>query len=101
MKKIFKKYMDDKIKLDKWEMVGVLSLVIVLCGVFGWAYEVVFYYLNSGMETVYLRGANFLPWINIYAIGSLLIYLIAKLSTLFILKIQSSCDKNFNIKYNS
>ena len=73
MKKIFKKYMDDKIKLDKWEMVGVLSLVIVLCGVFGWAYEVVFYYLNSGMETVYLRGANFLPWINIYATGSILI----------------------------
>lgn len=73
MKKIFKDYINGKTKLDKWEIVGIILLIIVLTGAFGWLYEVVFYYLNSGMKTVYLRGANFLPFINIYATGSLLI----------------------------
>ena len=33
-----------------------------------------FYYFNSGMKQFYYRGGNFLPWINIYAIGALMIY---------------------------
>ena len=33
-----------------------------------------FYYFNGGMQKFYWRGGNFLPWINIYATGSLMIY---------------------------
>lgn len=49
------------------------SLVIVLSGIMGWVYEFFFYYINSGFKQFYMRGGNFLPWINIYAMGALLI----------------------------
>ena len=28
------------------------------------------------MKEIYFRGGNFLPWINIYAIGAIIIYLL-------------------------
>ena len=34
----------------------------------------IIHYFNSGMKEFYWRGGNFLPWINIYAIGSIGIY---------------------------
>lgn len=36
--------------------------------------EFIFYYFNGGMQEFYWRGGNFLPWINIYAAGSIMIY---------------------------
>ena len=65
------------IKLDKKQLVTFFSLFIIITGIFGWVYEVLFYYLNSGFETFYLRGRNFLPWINIYVYGGLLILFLA------------------------
>ncbi len=65
--------MDNK-KYDKQTMIGVISMLIVISGIFGFVYEFIFYYINSGMKEFYYRGGNFLPWINIYAIGSLFIY---------------------------
>ena len=63
-----------KIKaLDKWQKLGILMLVVVLSGVFGWIYEVVLYFFDGGMKDFYMQGGNFLPWINIYAFGALLI----------------------------
>lgn len=53
---------------------GIICLLVVISGIFGFIYEFIFYYFNSGMKEFYYRGGNFLPWINIYAIGSLLIY---------------------------
>ena len=52
----------------------IFCLIIVITGIFGFIYEVIFYYFNSGMKMVYWRGGNFLPWINIYAIGSIMLY---------------------------
>lgn len=78
MKELYKNYLDNKIKLDKWTLLAVLSLVIVISGVFGFIYEFIFYYFNSGMQTFYYRGSNFLPWINIYATGSIMIYLLTR-----------------------
>ena len=63
-------------KLDKLTIFGVACLVFAIAGFFGWLYEFIFYYLNSGMKTFYYRGANFFPWINIYATGSLLIFVL-------------------------
>ena len=61
------------INKDKKFDIGIISLVIVLSGIFGFIYEFIFYYFNGGMKDFYWRGGNFLPWINIYAIGALLI----------------------------
>ena len=73
MKEIYNKYLNNKLKLDKKQIISIICLVIVISGVVGWIYEFIFYYFNSGMKTFYMRGANFLPWINIYAWGSLMI----------------------------
>ncbi len=73
MKDIFKNYVDDKIKLEKWQIVCLLCLIIPISGFFGFIYEYIFYFFNGGMEKFYWRGGNFLPWINIYAIGSIII----------------------------
>lgn len=69
----FHEYMTDKVRLSKWQKVGVLMLVWVFAGFFGWVYEFIFYFFNGGMEKFYMQGGNFLPWINIYAIGAILI----------------------------
>ena len=76
MKKFFKDYMEDKIKLEKYQKLGVFSIILLVSGLFGWVYEFIFYYFNSGMKTWYMRGGDFLPWINIYAIGAFLILII-------------------------
>lgn len=76
MKEVYNKYINDEYKFDKITMLGIVSLIIVIAGVFGFIYEFIFYYLNSGMKTFYYRGSNFLPWINIYAIGAIIIYLL-------------------------
>lgn len=70
---MIKKYINDEIKLENYQLIGVLCLVIVISGLFGWLYEFIFYYFNFGMKTFYWQGGNFLPWINIYAIGSMMI----------------------------
>ena len=61
------------LKLDKKQLISLICLVIVISGIFGWLYEFIFYFFNSGMKTFYMRGGNFLPWINIYAYGAFLI----------------------------
>lgn len=74
-KKILLDYLRKDIKLERWQWVGILMLVVVFAGMFGWVYEFIFYYFDGGMKEFYMQGGNFLLWINIYAIGSLLIML--------------------------
>lgn len=76
MKKYFNNYLNNDFKFDKLTKIGIFSLLIVMSGIFGFIYEFIFYYFNSGMKYFYYCGGNFLPWINIYAIGALFIYLI-------------------------
>ena len=76
MKEFYNKYLNEKIKFDKLTIVAITCLIIVISGVFGFVYEFIFYYFNGGMKEFYYRGGNFLPWINIYAIGSILIILL-------------------------
>ena len=64
-------------KLDRKELISFICLVIVICGFIGWGVEVIFYYIDSGFKTIYWRGGNFLPWINIYAWGALLMITLA------------------------
>ena len=76
MKEFYNKYLNKKIKFDKLTIIAITCLIIVISGVFGFVYEFIFYYFNGGMKEFYYRGGNFLPWINIYAIGSILIILL-------------------------
>lgn len=73
MKYVFKKYINDDFKLDRKIFFGILCLISVISGIFGFLYEFIFYYFNEGMKDFYWRGGNFFPWINIYAIGSIMI----------------------------
>ena len=70
---MIKDYINNETKLTRKEFIIIFCLVAVIGGVFGWLYEVLFYYLNSGFKEVYMRGGNYLPWINIYMYGSFLI----------------------------
>lgn len=74
MKKIYDNYTNKECSFDKLTMLGIFCLIIVISGIFGFVYEYIFYFFNGGMKEFYFRGGNFLPWINIYAIGSLVIY---------------------------
>lgn len=76
MKEKYKKYISEDYKFDMMTMIGIFCLIIVISGVFGFIYEFIFYYFNSGMTQFYWRGGNFLPWINIYATGALMIFFI-------------------------
>ena len=64
-------------KLNNKELITFICLVIIICGFIGWGVEVLFYYIDSGFKTIYWRGGNFLPWINIYAWGALLMITMA------------------------
>ena len=72
---MIKEYINKEHKFSKEEWIGIIALTLVLSGVFGWLYEVIFYFLNSGCKTWYMRGGNFLPFINIYMHGAILILL--------------------------
>ena len=74
MSKFYNNYLDSRIKPERSLFVGIVFFVVVISGVFGWVYEFIFYWINSGFEKFYWRGGNFLPWINIYAYGSLIIW---------------------------
>lgn len=74
MKEFFKDYMEKDHSFDRITMGAIFSLIIVVSGVFGFLYEFIFYFFNSGMTEFFWRGSNFLPWINIYATGSIMIY---------------------------
>ncbi len=74
MKKEYSNYLNKNHSFDKKTMFAIMSLVVAFSGFFGFIYEVIFYYFNEGVNTFFFRGGNFLPWINIYAIGALLVY---------------------------
>lgn len=66
--KTFQNYMKGKIKLKKYQWVGIIFLVVVIAGFVGWLYEFLLAWAEKGQ--IYMKGGNFLPWMNIYAIGA-------------------------------
>lgn len=78
MKSYIKNYINDEIKLEKYQLIGIICLIVVLTGTFGWIYEFIFYFFDQGMTKFYYQGGNFLPWINIYATGSLMIMFLTR-----------------------
>lgn len=78
MLKFYNEYKKNNYSFDKKTMLGIFCLVIVIAGFFGFLYEYIFYFFNGGMKEFYWRGGNFLPWINIYATGSIMVYFLTK-----------------------
>lgn len=74
MEEKYKDYINNDHSFDKITMIGIFCLLIIITGTFGFLYEFIFYYFNGGMKQFYWRGGNFLPWINIYATGSFIVY---------------------------
>ena len=70
-KQVFKTYLEKGFKLERYQKIGILFLVVVIAGFVGWAYEVLVGFVDLG--GFYMRGGNLLPWINIYAIGALVV----------------------------
>ena len=71
LKKVYQDYLNNKIKLVKYQKVGILLLVWVIAGLVGWIYEIFVGLIENG--ELYMVGGNFLPWINIYAFGAILV----------------------------
>ena len=69
-RKRFCEYLDGKVKFKIYQKVGIAFLIAVIAGCVGWLYEFVFTFINEGTGEWYMQGGNFLPWMNIYAIGA-------------------------------
>ncbi len=74
MKEKLNNYLNNDHTFDKKTMLGIICIIIVISGIIGFLVEYIFYYFNGGMKIFYWRGGNFLPWINIYAIGAVGMY---------------------------
>lgn len=69
--KLYEDYLKNRIKLKRYQIVGIMMLIIVIAGFVGWVYEFFVALIEEG--EVYMKGGNLLPWMNIYAIGAILI----------------------------
>ncbi len=76
MKAFLKKYINDEIKVEKSTFISIVCGMAVIGGVYGMIYETLFYLLDKG--ALCRRGSSFGPWIEIYGIGSLLIYFLCR-----------------------
>ena len=72
-KENYQDYIGGKLRLKTYQKVGIVFLVVVIAGLVGWLYEFVFTFVNEGTGQWYMKGGNLLPWMNIYAIGALLV----------------------------
>ena len=71
--KIFQDYMNGKLKLKTYQEVGILLLVVVFSGLAGWLWEFGMAEVRGNFDSLYIKGGNLLPWMNIYAYGALLV----------------------------
>ena len=58
-------------ELKTYQKIGIGFLIFTIAGLIGWLYEFFLAWIETGQ--IYMKGGNFLPWINIYAFGALLI----------------------------
>ena len=69
--KVYRDYLEGIIRLKTYQKVGIAFFVVVIAGCVGWIYEFFVSLIDKG--EVYMEGGNLLPWINIYAIGAILL----------------------------
>lgn len=66
--------MEEKIESNKYDKIIKLIMIAVISGILGFIYEIFFYKIDLGYFVK--RGSTIGPWIPIYAIGGMLIYLL-------------------------
>ncbi len=74
MNDFYKNYLEDKIKIDSKLFFALLCGCSVCGGIYGMVYETLFYLIDRG--ALCRRGSSFGPWIEIYGLGALLIYVL-------------------------
>lgn len=72
-KTIFRKYLSEEVRLETYQKIGIVFLIVVIAGFIGWVWEFGLSEVSGGFKYFYIKGGNFLPWINLYAYGALLI----------------------------
>ena len=76
MRKKIKPERAEEPKLDQWQWLGVVLLIISLAGFIGWVWEFILMEVEGGFQNLYVNGGNLLPWMNIYAYGAVIILLV-------------------------
>ncbi|MBQ9030599.1 MAG: putative ABC transporter permease [Parasporobacterium sp.] len=71
----YKYYLKEPYDFYKSTWFGIGLAVWVIGGVLRYIYELIFYWFNSGRLVWYFRGSTFGPWIDVYCIVSLLMFL--------------------------
>lgn len=72
-RQLFRDYLDGKLKFEKYQKICVFLLLVVLSGFIGWMWEFFLDETRDGFSRLIIEGGNFLPWINLYAYGALLV----------------------------
>ncbi|MBP5648329.1 putative ABC transporter permease [Candidatus Saccharibacteria bacterium] len=72
-KDLFHEYLEKGVELKLYQKIGILFLIVVITGFVGWVWEFCLQEAADGFSALYVKGGNLLPWINIYAIGALII----------------------------
>lgn len=76
-KEFFRRYIKGEVKLEKYQKIGILLLVVVFSGMLGWFWEFTLAEIGGHFQHLYIKGGNLLPWMNIYAYGALIIMLVS------------------------
>ena len=71
----YQEYVDGRLKVKTYQKIGIIFLVIVLSGFIGWVWEFLLQEISGDFKHLYIKGGNFLPWINLYAYGAVAIIL--------------------------
>lgn len=73
LRKNYREYLSDKIKLQTYQKICTFFLIVITTGFIGWLHEFVFTFINEGCNKWYMQGGTLLPWINLYAMGAILV----------------------------
>lgn len=72
----YKSYIKGEYYFDPSDWFAMGMAVMVIGGIIGFIYESVFYWANTGFNTFYWRSGSFGPWVDVYCIASLLLFII-------------------------
>ena len=74
LKAIRNQFVNEKLSMSVKSCAALIFGIFACSGLFGFIYEMIFYIINNGVLT--RRGSNFGPWIQIYCIGGVVIFLV-------------------------
>ena len=80
LKSKYKKYIETDLYFDKKMWAAIILVLFVSMSIFGFVVEVNFYHINElvlhGKSEWFWRGTAFGPWINIYGVGAVCVFVL-------------------------